>query len=57
MAEKIIAVGFLTGRDLSLLGTGFTRHFPLPQHQKDFEDLLAQLDDISSEPLRKPGQE
>lgn len=44
MADKIIAVGFLTGRNISLLGTGFTRHFPLPHDQKDFEDLLARLD-------------
>jgi hypothetical protein len=54
MTDKIIAVGFLTGRDLSLLGTGFTRHFSLPHDQKDFEDLLDRLDEVSIEQVRSP---
>jgi hypothetical protein len=57
MSDKIIAVGFLTGRDLSLLGGGFTRHFPLPHDERDFEDLLAQLDEITIGETRLPEEE
>lgn len=57
MSDKIIAVGFLTGRDLSLLGSGFTRHFPLQRDKRDFEDLLAQLDEITIEERRLPEGE
>ena len=47
--EEIISIGLLTRRDLAALGTGFTRHFPVPRDDA-FADLLAQLDRVSVEP-------
>ncbi len=54
MADKIIAVGFHTDRDHSVLGTGFNRHFPVPQDQYDFADLLARLNEIDVEEAQMP---
>ena len=43
MAERIVAVGLLTARDLEVLGSGFRRMFPLTEGT-EFEDLLAAID-------------
>lgn len=48
--EEIIAIGLLTRRDLAALGSGFTRHFPVPRDDA-FADLIAQLDRVSVEPV------
>ena len=60
MPDRIVAVGFLTSRDLEVLGKGFTRHFPVSDDDL-FGDLLEQLDRVEIEPLghnvvlRMPG--
>ena len=41
--QRIVAVGLLTERDLSLLGEGFRRAYRLDEHH-DFADLLARID-------------
>lgn len=43
--ERIVSVGFLTERDLALLGEGFDRHFAIPQDDL-FADLITQLNEI-----------
>lgn len=45
MAEKIVAIGLLTQRDLDVLGTGFKRVFPVEQDDS-FADLIDRLDAI-----------
>jgi hypothetical protein len=50
--DRIVSVGFLSERDLEVLGTGFTRHFPV-QHEDMFADLLAQLDEVEAVPVGK----
>lgn len=45
--DKIVAVGFLTRRDMQALGEGFNRHFPLPRDGDDFTELLEQLDEVT----------
>lgn len=53
MAEdQVVAVGFLTARDLELLGAGFQRHFPV-DHDDIFADLLAQLDRVEAVPMKR----
>lgn len=47
--DRIVAVGLLTERDLEVLGTGFTRAFPVKE-LSGFEDVLAQLDRIEAIP-------
>lgn len=49
-SERIVSIGFLTERDLEILGTGFQRHFPLPQDDL-FADLIGRLDQIEISPL------
>ncbi|WP_287978736.1 MULTISPECIES: hypothetical protein [Sphingomonas] len=44
-----MAVGFLTQRDLDVLGSGFRRIVPLAD-DRAFDDLLAQLDQVHAEP-------
>ena len=46
----IVAIGFLTQRDLARLGAHFTDHIPVV-HDEMFADLLAKLDKIEIEPL------
>lgn len=41
--ERIVAVGLLTERDLSLLGEGFRRIYRLDE-KHDFVELLARID-------------
>ena len=43
--DKIVSVGLLTQRDLDVLGTSFTRHFPVPRDDV-FDDLLRRLDQV-----------
>lgn len=50
--ERVVAVGFLTSRDLELLGAGFQRHFPV-DHEDIFADLLEKLDKVEAAPLGK----
>ncbi len=49
MRDPIVAVGFLTQRDLHVLGAGFNRLFPVDQEDM-FSDLLQQLDRIEATP-------
>ena len=42
--ERIVAVGLLTERDLSLLGHSFTRLWPV-EESPCFEGLLKAIDD------------
>lgn len=50
--DRPVAVGFLTRRDLQLLGSGFTRHFPITDDGL-FDDLLNQLNEIPPSPPAK----
>ncbi len=47
--NRIVAVGFLTRRDLEVLGTGFLRQFPVTDDHA-FADLLAELDGVEGVP-------
>lgn len=44
MADRIVAVGLLTARDLEMLGSGFRRVFPIDQGA-EFQDLLHAIDE------------
>lgn len=44
MADRIIAVGLLTQRDLNLLGVGFSRAYPVDQ-TPCFSELLRAIDE------------
>lgn len=46
--ERIVAVGLLTETDLRLLGSGFTRLFPVDE-TPCFGQLLAAIDDADRE--------
>lgn len=43
--DRIVAIGFLTQRDLEILGSTFTRHFPVIDDDS-FADLLDKLDRV-----------
>lgn len=45
MDNRIIAVGFLTQRDIDMLGDGFRRHFPI-EDEDMLADLIARLNDV-----------
>jgi hypothetical protein len=45
VTERVVAFGFLTDRDLKVLGSGFSRHFPIEN------DLIEQLDRVEIERL------
>lgn len=47
--DRVVAVGFLTQRDLDVLGRGFRRIVPLADDGA-FDDLLAQLDHVHAVP-------
>jgi hypothetical protein len=47
-----MAVGLLTERDLSVLGEGLRRTYPLDP-EPDFLDLLAQIDEAERELAQK----
>ena len=51
-AERVVAFGFLTSRDLALLGSGFNRHFPVANDDL-FAELIDQLDRIEIEPAER----
>ena len=51
-AERVVAFGFLTSRDLELLGSGFNRHFPVANDDL-FAELIVQLDRIEIEPAER----
>lgn len=53
-ADRIVAVGLLTQRDVDLLGQGFQRLFPI-ENTTGFDDLLKQLDALDRPPL-PPGE-
>jgi hypothetical protein len=42
--QRIVAVGFLTARDLEVLGQGFTRIFPIDE-KPCFAQLLRAIDE------------
>lgn len=42
-SDRIVAVGFLTERDLGVLGQGFRRAYRL-EHKHDFHELLDAID-------------
>ena len=44
-SERVVAVGILTERDLSVLGTGFRRMVPV-QNDDAFAKLIAKLDEV-----------
>lgn len=46
MADKIVSIGFLSQRDLDVLGQGFRRHFPIADDGK-FDNLIEKLDQVS----------
>ncbi|WP_159710110.1 hypothetical protein [Sphingomonas sp. AX6] len=48
--EAVIAVGFLTQHDLTVLGRGFQRYMPV-DHDDVFADLVDRLDQIEVSPL------
>lgn len=48
--NRIVAVGFLTQRDLETLGSRFDRAFPI-HHDTMFDDLLRRLDDVEAVPV------
>ncbi len=48
-SDRIVAVGFLTERDVSVLGQGFERLFPVTDDAQ-FDDLLKQLEGIVDVP-------
>lgn len=47
-AERIVAIGLLTERDLDVLGTGFRRAFRVDD-TPCFEDLLAAIDSAEAQ--------
>jgi hypothetical protein len=46
--ERVVAVGFLTERDLSVLGSGFRRMVPITDDDA-FAELLAKLDEVTGQ--------
>lgn len=48
MHERIVAVGLLTGRDLSLLGPTFDRAWPV-EEAPAFNELLRAIDEADRE--------
>jgi hypothetical protein len=42
--DGIVAVGFLTERDLRVLGQGFKRSYPIEDHH-EFDYLLRRIDE------------
>ena len=50
--DRIVSVGFLTSKDLEILGSNFDRHFPV-EYDDIFANLIGQLDNIEASPLGK----
>ncbi len=55
MTDKIVSVGLLTQRDLDLLGSSFTRHFPVPRDDM-FADLIQRLDQVEAVTMDRRDQ-
>ena len=53
MSERIVAIGLLTQRDLSLLGPTFDRVWPV-EEVPAFDDLIRAVDEADRK-LRKSG--
>jgi hypothetical protein len=51
MNERIVAIGLLTKRDLSLLGPAFDRAWPV-EEAPEFDDLIRAVDEADRK-LRK----
>jgi hypothetical protein len=57
MPERIVAIGLLTRRDLSLLGPTFDRAWPV-EDAPEFDELLHAIDDAERKLQRNsPGSE
>ena len=54
--ERVVAVGLLTTRDLSLLGPTFNRAWPV-QDSATFNELLRAIDEAEGRLRREPAQE
>ena len=54
MADKIVAIGLLTRRDLDVLGPAFDRIWPV-EDAPDFEELLRAIDEADLK-LKTPRQ-
>ncbi|HEY8591546.1 MAG TPA: hypothetical protein VIL42_01630 [Sphingomicrobium sp.] len=52
--DRIIAVGLLTQRDVTLLGPTFDRLWPV-EDAPEFEDLLKAIDDAERQAAREKG--
>jgi hypothetical protein len=52
MSERIVAIGLLTKRDLSLLGPSFDRAWPV-QETASFDELLRAIDQAEREVREK----
>lgn len=50
--ERIVAVGLLTRRDLSVLGPAFSRVWPV-EEAPSFNELLRAIDEADQELARK----
>ena len=55
MDERIVAVGLLTERDLSLLGPTFDRVWPV-EEKPSFSDLLRAIDEADRKLREKESQ-
>jgi hypothetical protein len=54
MAERIVAVGLLTRRDLKLLGPTFDRIWPV-EDAPSFDELLRAIDNADIRLKKKPA--
>jgi hypothetical protein len=55
MPERIVAVGLLTGQDLSLLGPAFDRVWPV-EEAPSFNELLRAIDEADQR-LQEQGDD
>jgi len=55
MDERIVAVGLLTERDLSLLGPTFSRVWPV-EEKPSFNELLRAIDEADRKLRQKESQ-
>ena len=55
VTDRIVSVGLLTQRDLDVLGSSFTRHFPVPRDDT-FADLIRRLDHVEAIPQRERNE-
>lgn len=55
MSERIVAIGLLTKRDLSLLGPTFDRAWPV-ENALHFDDLLRAVDEADRRLKERQGR-